>query len=80
MFESMSTEDKIAVCDEQVSHVDRNIYAYMLTLGLDPASDDAAAVTVDESESDYVQSLQQSVIDAVARRAFIIGVKTALSA
>lgn len=80
MFESMSTEDKIAVCDEQVSQVDRNIYSYMLTLGLDPATADAAAVTVDASESDYVQSLQQSVIDAVARRTFIVGVKTALSA
>lgn len=80
MFESMSTEDKIAVCDEQVSQVDRNIYSHMLTLGLDPATEDATAVTVDASESDYVQSLQQSIIDAVARRAFIVGVKTALSA
>jgi len=80
MFESMSTEDKIALCDEQVSQVDRNIYSYMLTLGLDPDAGDATAVTVDSSESDYVQSLQQSIIDAVARRAFIVGIKTALSA
>lgn len=80
MFESMSNEDKIAVCDEQVSQVDRNIYSYMLTLGLDPATEDAATVTVDTDESDYVQSLQQSLIDSVARRTFILGIKTSLSA
>lgn len=80
MFEGLSTEDKIGVCEEQIGQIERQLYAQMMSIALDPDANDPADVVVDDSADGFVKVVQAEIVAGVARRAFIAGIKTALSA
>lgn len=80
MFEGMSTSDKIAVCDEQLGQIERQLYAQMMSISLDPDTFDPASVVVDSEADDFARVVQAEIVAAVSRRTFILGIKTALSA
>ena len=80
MFEGMSTSDKIEVCNEQLGQIERQLYAQMMSISLDPDTTDPASVVVDSESNDFARVVQSEIVAAVSRRNFIIGIKTALSA
>lgn len=79
MFENIPVEEKLEICDEQLRQVHRQIFSQMIALGLDPLLVDPATITVDEDAENFQQTVQAEIVAAVARAAFINGIKSSLN-